>query len=145
MPKTAPFVKIKIAMNLKEYLFSLGLGSLLCFTICALTVVNFDPFVNNVFPLIFFYLSLFMGVLGGFSFIAILVKKTVLKNDEIVFRQIRKIFKQAFVFSLLIVFIFYLAHAGLLNWLTFLLLVFFYLIYEGIIFTRKENKDVFYV
>lgn len=86
-----------------------------------------------------------MGVLGGFTFIAILVKKTVLKNEEIVFRQIRKIFKQAFVFSLLVVFIFYLSHAGLLNWLTFLLIVFFYLIYEGIIFTRKENKDVFYV
>ena len=145
LPKAFPFVKIKVVMSLKEYLFSLGLGSLLCFVICGLTVINFDPKTNNVLPLIFFYLSLFMGILGGFSFVAIWIKKTVLKNEEIVFRQIKKIFKQALVFSLLTVFIFYLGHLGLLNWLTFLLIVFFYLIFEGIIFTRKEKNDIFYV
>ncbi len=132
-------------MSLKEYLFSLGLGSLLCFVICGLTVINFDPYINNALPLIFFYSSLFMGLLGGFILVAILIKKTVLKNEEIVFRQIKKIFRQALVFSLLTILIFYLAHAELLNWLTFLLLVFFYLIFEGIIFTRKEKNDVFYV
>jgi len=137
LPKTPPFVKIKNAMSLKEYLFSLGLGSILCFVICGLTVVNFDPNINNTLPLTFFYLSLFLGLLGGFSFIAIWIKKMVLKNEEIVFRQIKKIFRQALVFSLLVIFIFFLAHNGLLNGLTFLLIVFFYLIFEGIIFTRK--------
>ena len=132
-------------MNLKEYLFSLGLGSLLCFVICGLTVMNFDPSVNNILPLIFFYLSLFLGLLGGFSFVAVGIKKITLKNEEIIFRQIKKIFRQALVFSFLVILIFYLAHQGLLNWLVFLLIVFFYLIFEGIIFTRKEKKDIFYV
>ena len=132
-------------MSLKEYLFSLGLGSVLCFVICGLTVVNFDPNTDTVLPLVFFYLSLFMGLIGGFSFIAIWIKKIALKNEEVIFRQIKKVFKQAFVFSILVIFVFFLAHQGMLNWLTFLLIVFFYLIFEGIIFTRKEKNDVFYV
>ena len=126
-------------MNLKEYLFSVGLGSLLCLTICVMVVLNFDPTVNATLPLVFFYLSLFMGLFGGFTFIAIAIKKIKYLEDEIVFRQIRKVFRQAFVFSSLVLGILYLVHADLLNWLTFVLIVFFYLIFEGIIFTRRET------
>lgn len=126
-------------MNLKEYLFSIGLGSILCFTICVLVVLNFDPNINATLPLIFFYLSLFLGILGGFSFVVILVKKIKYKEDEIIFRQIKKVFRQALVFSCLVIGILFLAREDLLNWLTFLLILFFYLIFEGIIFTRKET------
>lgn len=126
-------------MNLKEYLFSIGLGSALCFTICILVILNFDPTVNATLPLIFFFSSLFMGLLGGFSFIAILTKKIKYKEDEIVFRQIKKIFRQALFFTCLIMGILYLAKEELLTWLTFVLIVFFYLTFEGIIFTRKET------
>ncbi len=126
-------------MNLKEYLFSIGLGSILCFTICILVVLNFDPNINATLPLTFFYLSLFLGILGGFSFVVILVKKIKYKEDEIIFRQIKKVFRQALVFSCLIIGILFLAREDLLNWLTFLLILFFYLIFEGIIFTRKET------
>ncbi|HNU95894.1 MAG TPA: hypothetical protein PKH95_00605 [Candidatus Magasanikbacteria bacterium] len=126
-------------MNLKEYLFSIGLGSALCFTICILVILNFDPTVNATLPLIFFFSSLFMGLLGGFSFIAILTKKIKYKEDEIVFRQIKKIFRQALFFACLIMGILYLAKEELLTWLTFVLIVFFYLTFEGIIFTRKET------
>lgn len=125
-------------MNLKEYLFSIGLGSTICFAICVLVVLNFDPNINANLPLTFFYLSLFLGVLGGFSFFAILAKKIKYQEDEIVFRQIKKVFRQALVFSCLIIGILFLAKENLLNWLTFLLIIFFYLIFEGIIFTRKE-------
>lgn len=126
-------------MNLKEYLFSIGLGSILCFTICVLVVLNFDPNINATLPLTFFYSSLFLGILGGFSFVVILVKKIKYKEDEIIFRQIKKVFRQALVFSCLIIGILFLAREDLLNWLTFLLILFFYLIFEGIIFTRKET------
>ena len=128
-------------MNLKEYLFSIGLGSLLCIMICILVVMNFDPEINATLPLIFFYSSLFMGIFSGFSFFAILTKKIRYYEDEIVFRQIKKVFRQAFVFSCLISGILYLAHADLLNWLTFLLIIFFYLIFEGVIFSKGEIQQ----
>jgi len=126
-------------MNLKEYLFSIGLGSLICFAVCVLVVMNFDPFANATLPLLFFYLSLFMCLFGVFVFVAILAKKIKYHEDEIVFRQIRKIFRQALAFSSLVLVVLWLARADLLNWLTFLLLVFFYLIFEGIIFTRRNE------
>lgn len=128
-------------MNLREYLFSIGLGSLLCIMICILVVMNFDPEINATLPLVFFYSSLFMGIFSGFSFFAILTKKIRYHEDEIVFRQIKKVFRQAFVFSCLISGILYLAHADLLNWLTFLLIIFFYLIFEGVIFSKGEIQQ----
>ncbi len=126
-------------MSLKEYLFSIGLGSIICFTVCLLVILNFDPVVNATLPLIFFFFSLFMGLLGGFFFVAILIKKIKHREDEIVFRQIKKIFRQALFFSCLIIGILYLAKEDLLTWLTFVLIVFFYLTFEGVIFTRKET------
>ncbi|HRY36297.1 MAG TPA: hypothetical protein P5230_00240 [Candidatus Magasanikbacteria bacterium] len=128
-------------MNLKEYLFSIGLGSLLCITICILVVMNFDPEINATLPLVFFYSSLFMGIFSGFSFFAILAKKIKYREDEIVFRQIKKVFRQALIFSCLVSGILYLAHMDLLNWLTFLLIIFFYLIFEGVIFSKGEMQQ----
>ncbi len=127
-------------MDLKEYLFSIGLGSLLCFLICFLVIFNFDPFVGGTMPLIFFYSSLFMGLTGGFSFLAILIKKIISKNDEIVFRQIKKIFRQAIVFSSLACGVLFLSHKGLLSWFNLLLIIFFYLAFEGVILTKKNSN-----
>lgn len=145
LPKTFPSVKIKITMSLKEYLFSLGAGSFLCLIICFLVIMNFDPLSKPILPLIFFYLSLFLGLTGGFTFIAVLFKKITIKNEEVIFRQIKKIFKQAIIFSFLIILLLFLAHKGLLNTFNFLLILFFYFIYEGIIFSEKKSKDSFYV
>ena len=132
-------------MNLKQYLSLMSLGTILCWIIFVLVLFNFDPFFSGNIALAFFYISLFLATTGTVSVFGFLLKKLIIKNDEIIFRHIKKTFRQGIIFSCFLVTFLFLSHEKLMNWLNGFLLVSLYLFIEGIIFTNRKHKNNDYV
>ncbi|MEK7625678.1 MAG: hypothetical protein AAB467_05030 [Patescibacteria group bacterium] len=129
-------------MSLRLYLFLMTLGTLLAWIAWAFVVVDLSPLDGNLISLISFYLSLLMAITGSFSVIGFALKKLILKNDDIVFRHVKRTFRQGILTGLAVILVLFLLSQGLLFWWNSIILALFFLFVEIIIFTNyKHNND----
>lgn len=118
------------------------LGTLLAWIAWAFVVVDLSPLDGNLISLISFYLSLLMAITGSFSVIGFALKKLILKNDDIVFRHVKRTFRQGILTGLAVILVLFLLSQGLLFWWNSIILALFFLFVEIIIFTNyKHNND----
>ena len=124
----------------------MSLGTLICWGILAFIVITLDPTQAGALGLTFFYFSLFLAILGTFSVIVFLLRRLVIKDNEIVFRHVKNTFRQGVLFSALLVLALYLWQKQLLYWWNGIFLVALLIILEVIVFSQRryQNKD-FYV
>lgn len=94
----------------------MSLGTALCWASLAFIVWNINPFEASPFIIAFFYLSLLLAIVGSFSVVGFLIRRALVKNDEIVFRHVKKTFQRGIVVSLFVLVALLLAHAELLAW-----------------------------
>lgn len=123
----------------------MSLGTALCWIAWFFVIRNIDPSSGGLLGFTFFYLSLFLAVVGTFSVGGFLFRRAIMKKDEIVFRHVRHTFRQSIIVGILAVFALFLLGARLLTWWNGLLLVALLLIFEGIIFTKRKYRNVDYV
>lgn len=132
-------------MTLRQYLILMTIGTCLCWIAWFFVILYSSPTEGNLLGLVFFYLSLFLAVVGTFSVIGFLIRRRMIKNDEIVFRHVRHTFRQSIIVALVIVIALILLSINYLTWWTGLLLALLFLFVEGILFTNRKYSNGDYV
>lgn len=132
-------------MTLRQYLILMSLGAAMCWTAWFFLILTVDPEHAGWTGFIFFYISLFLAMLGTFSVAGFLIKKKLLKDDDIVFRHVKRTFRQGAFVSAFLVAILLLLQGRYLNWWNGILLFIFFIILEGIIFSNRKYSNRNYV
>ena len=109
-------------MSLKAYLFLMILATLLCLSGLVAILVAINPWQTNWPGFVLFYTMLFLTCLGlgaiiGFIFRFLILRKTLAHHAVVVS------FRQAFLFSLLVIGVLWLQSQALFSWLNVALLV----------------------
>ena len=130
-------------MTLRQYLVLMSVGALICWLAWFFVLGSLDPSQAGFFGFLFFYASLFLALSGTFSVIGFLIKKIILKNDQIVFHHVKNTFRQGVLLAMVIILGLILLQVKLLTWWDAILLVMLFAAIEGVIFTnRKYNNYV---
>lgn len=129
-------------MPLRLYLIFMVLGTILCWTAWGVVLMNIDPTISGWVGLSFFYISLFLALVGTVSIIGFMIHKSIFKDTEIVFRHVRKTFRQSIILAILVLVCLELLRIGWLYWWNALLLILFGLTIEGIIFSKRKFSNV---
>jgi len=132
-------------MNLRQYLIIMTAATLISWLVWGAVIFVYDPEIAGAAGFIFFYASLFLALLGTFSVIVFYVRSKIIKNDEVVFRHIKRTFRQGLFFSAFVIISLLLAQNHLLTWWNFSLLLTFYIFLEGLIFTNRKYQNRDYV
>ena len=116
------------------------IATLVCWGGWALVLNFVNPYEAGRLGLIFFYLSLFLGLLGVFSLFGFIIRYLI-KRNEFAYAQVKTAFRQGFMFALLLTIALVLQGYGLLVWWNLLLLI---LLLGGIeyFFVLAEHKGV---
>lgn len=108
-------------MNIKQFLSLMITGTILCWAMFLLVIFSIPP-ENGYISLIFFYLSLFLALLGTIAIIGLGIRMWILKK-EIVFKEVKNSFRQSLLLSVLIISVLFLESKNSLAWWNLLLLV----------------------
>lgn len=109
-------------MTLRQYLAWLAIGTLVSWGALALVVTYLNPETAGATGMLFFYLSLFLGLSGtmtlvGFSW------RYWRHRDEVLFRHVSISFRQGVLLALAVVIALWLKVNNLLTWWNLSLLV----------------------
>lgn len=128
-------------MTLRAYLILMSIGAFICWLAWFFVLVSVNPEQAGFFGFLFFYSSLFLALSGTFSVIGFLVKKIILKNDQVVFHHVKNTFRQGLLAALIVVLALILQQNKLLTWWNAVLLALLFAVMEGIIFTNKKYNN----
>lgn len=126
-------------MTLRKYLILMSLASLVCWLAFILVIYYMNPISSGMIALIFFYLSLFLAIVGTFAIIGFLLRTKVL-SGELIFKQVAVTFRQALWFGILAVFSLWLQSKNLLTWYNLSLQIIVLLILEFFFLSTKKDK-----
>jgi len=132
-------------MTLRQYLILMSLGTLICWGTWTFILFTLDPNSAGSLGILFFYFSLFLALVGTFSVIIFLIRRLIIKNDEVIFRHVKKTFRQSVIVAVLIIFALYLLQQHLLTWWNSILLVALFIVLEAVIFTNRRYSNADYV
>jgi hypothetical protein len=131
-------------MSLRYYLVLMSFGALVCWAAWMFVLDNIDPTQAGFFGFLFFYTSLFLALTGTCSVIGFLIKKMILKKDEVVFHHVKSTFRQGTLIALTVISGLILLQTNLLKWWSAIILIVFFSLIEGIIFTNRKynNREI---
>ena len=132
-------------MSLRQYLFLMTAGTTICWVAWIFVIFNVDPENTGGIVFIFFYSTLFLALVGTFSVFGFAMRKMVIKNDAIIFRHVKKTFRQGIFIASAVTILLLLLQNELLTWWNGGLVVVFFLIVEGIMFTNRRYSNEDYV
>ncbi len=127
-------------MNLRQFLFLMIATTGLCWFGWFLVLFNIDPYQTNWFGFLFFYLSLFLSLLGTGSIIFLGFNYWRWRQEIALFRQVELSLKQSLVLASFSVFLLFLQAKKVLNLFIFLTLILIFFIILSIIISIKKNK-----
>ncbi|MFA5127587.1 MAG: hypothetical protein WC457_01110 [Patescibacteria group bacterium] len=132
-------------MSLRQYLAIMTGATIISWLIWLTVILFFDPNAAGFLGFAFFYVSLFLSLLGTFTLVGFIIRAKIIKNEDAVFRHMKKNFRQGFIFSVFCIIVLILAQIKLLTWWNFALLVTLYAFTEGLIFTNRKYQNQDYV
>lgn len=109
-------------MTLKQYVALMVTATVLCSLALVFVLYSVDPFTATVWGMALFYLSAFLTLFGLFSLVFFAIESLFARRDTVVFRSVRKSFRQGILFAVLVTIVLMLAHAKMLEWWSVLLL-----------------------
>lgn len=105
-------------------------------------IINtFDPYDNNIVAFILFYLALFLSLLGSFSLFGFWIRKLWNRKRGIVRIMVTESFRQAIIFSSVLVIALLLQAERILTWWNMLLLIILASFLEFLILAFRQNND----
>jgi len=128
-------------MSLRKYLMLMVFASAICWTAFVLVVNNLNPYSTGILGFVFFYVSLFLAIVGTFSLIGFVVRSRVLK-EEMAFRHVAISFRQGLWFGLLACLSLWLQSKTLLTWFNLLLLVLVLVVIEFFFLSMQRQSYV---
>ena len=109
-----------------------------CWLLWLLILNIIDPEVTNWIGFSLFYSSLFLSILGAASIFGFVIRFIAMKQ-ELVFRLVKDAFRQAFLFSFLVVACLLLMSRDLFSWLNMILLVFAISVFEFFLLSYEKK------
>jgi hypothetical protein len=82
---------------------------------------------------------------GVFSVVGFMIKKKKINQEEIIFRQVKKTFKQGVLFGIFVILALILLQFNLLFWWNAILLALVYILLEGAIISGRKYSNRDYV
>ncbi|MBI2038253.1 MAG: hypothetical protein HYT15_05035 [Candidatus Magasanikbacteria bacterium] len=128
-------------MTLRYYLILMSIGAFICWLAWFFVLNSTDPTQAGFFGFLFFYCSLFLALAGTFSVIGFLIKKIILKDDQVVFHHVKSTFRQGLLVAGIIVAGLFLLQIDLFAWWSAILLILIFIAIEGIIFTNRKYTN----
>ncbi len=132
-------------MTLRQYLIFMSVGTALCWAAWTFVLFSFNPSEAGYVPFVFFYGSLFLAVVGTFSVIGFMVRSLIVRDETVVFRHVRKTFRQSIFLAFGIVAGLMLSAKQWLTWWNALILIFLIVGFEAILFTNRKYRNATYV
>lgn len=132
-------------MTLRAYLVLMAIGTLLCWVTWIFVIYNISPLTAGSLGFLFFYISLFLAMVGTISVVGFLIRRLIIQNDEAIFRQIGRLFRQSILVSGLVIVAMIMLGVHLLTWWNGLLLIVLGIVVEGIFFANRKYRNVDYV
>jgi len=125
-------------MSLRLYLTAMSLGTLLCVTAWVQIIRTSDPHTAPWFIFSFFYATLFLALVGGFSLVGFVWRIWRKREAMILFRHVRKTFRQGLLFAILVTSALYLKSHTWLTWWSAVILILALVLIESIIITKTK-------
>jgi hypothetical protein len=125
-------------MTLKQYLILMSICTLFCWLALALVIYFIDPTEAGFLGFAFFYSSLFLALTGTMSILGFAMRIKFVK-DELVFRHVVSAFRQAILFSILIVGSLFLQSKSLLTWWNIILFILALTVLEFFFISYKKK------
>lgn len=125
-------------MTLKKYLFLMTMATLMCWGALVLVLVFVNPYTAGIVGLVFFYVALFLGLLGIFSIIGFIFR-FLFKRNEFAYNQVKTAFRQGMMFAFLLTAMFILQGARLLVWWNIILLIILLAGIEYVFIIREQG------
>ena len=129
-------------MSLKQYIFLMLLGTVLCWGAWLLVIFYLDPDSAGWLGFAFFYSSLFLALVGSFALLGLGFRLFILRH-EVVFRQVTIAFRQALSFAFVVVAALFLQSREVLTWWNMLFLIAMLTILEFAVVARKQRLPDF--
>jgi hypothetical protein len=126
-------------MSLKKYLFLMVSATILCWAVFVFVLFFINPKTAGLTGALFFYASLFLGLLGIFSILGFL-SRYFLGLRIMAFRQVKIAFRQGAMLALLLTGSLFLQGQRLLVWWNTLLFILLLSIIEYFFLTAEEKK-----
>ncbi len=86
-------------MNLRQYIAIMFFATTLCWVSLLFVVTNIDPFAASLVAFVFFYLSLFLALIGTISLVSLPFYNKLGANELSLHRFVRKSFRNGLFFS----------------------------------------------
>ena len=128
-------------MSLRSYIFLMLLATLACYLAFLAVIYFFDPFAGGIWALLFFYISLFLALVGTFSILGLIIRLFFTK-EKLVLRKVVVSFRQALWFALLIVVSLHLKSIDLLAWKNIILLILAFALLELFFMSYKTKPSL---
>lgn len=132
-------------MTLRQYLILMSMATGMCWVAWLAIILSIDPQTASFTIFAFFYLSLFVALIGTISVIGFIIKRLMIKNDEIVFRHVKRTFRQSIIIASLLVLALVLKQKNLLTWWNGIMLIILFIFLEGMVFTNRRYTNQDYV
>ncbi len=114
-------------------------ATLACYLALGLVVVYLNPYTSGSLAIVFFYLSLFLSVVGTFAVVGFLIRSKFLQH-ELVYRQVAITFRQAVWLGILTVVTLWLQSRSLLTWYNLLFLILFLTVFEFFLLSLRSKN-----
>jgi len=126
-------------MNLKQYISTMIVATILCWVSWWFVIQNIDPFVAGTLGFVFFYISLFLALLGTISLLIFTGYRLVGDSDIPLFRHVQKSFRQAMVITAFIVLFLFLQGNSYLTMWNAMILTAIFVLYVSLSFSLRHK------
>lgn len=120
-------------------------GSLLCWLAWGAVLRGISPLEAGWGGFAFFYLSLFLALLGTFSVVVFLIRRRLLEDDAIIFRHVKQTFQQSVIAAMAIIVALILLGKDLLHWWNGIMLLLLVIGLEALMTTHRDYRNNEYV
>lgn len=127
-------------MTLRQYLIIMVIATTICWFSWGVVINNVDPFTSSNTGFLFFYISLFLALVGTVSIIVFFLYNFFSKSGLPLFRYVRKSFSLALFLSSVVILLLYLQSIRFLNfWGVTIFILVIALIISFIISSKQNN------
>lgn len=126
-------------MSLKKYLILMIIGTVFSWLAWFLVVRYINPEQTGSLGFLFFYISLFLSLVGTFSLIGFLARFLLIK-DKIIRNQLSISLRQSFLFTFLIIGLLFLQSKRLLTWWNIALLIMALTVLEFFLISYRSSR-----
>ena len=126
-------------MTFTQYLTVMLIGTCGAWAAWLITLFTIDPTQTSIIGFLFFYLTLFIAIVGTLAIIGSALR-VLFKKPDVISRQVYVAFRHSILFSLLIIGALILVSFDVLRWWSIVLLIFVLTFVEIFFLTAKRAR-----